>query len=141
LIDTSLVNLGTDISGVSSNLTTGLANADKSAQTYANNAKTGAESTAKGYADAAESSAKKAAQEYANTAESKAKTDAQNYAKTLVGQMDGSVAQYLGAGGGTLTGKNYVISPYISGGYLNITSTSSRVIIDPHNKTETGWIF
>jgi phage-related protein len=81
LIDTSLVNLGNDLSGVSLDLTTGLANADKNAQTYASNAKTGAESTAKGYANAAENSAKEAAQEYANTAESNATT----YAESLVG--------------------------------------------------------
>jgi phage-related protein len=55
LIDTSLVNLGTDISGVSSKLTTGLADADKNAQ------------------------------EYANTAESKATTAAKTYAESLVG--------------------------------------------------------
>jgi hypothetical protein len=56
--------------------------------------------------------------------------------------MDGTVAQYLGAGGGTLTGTNYVISPYIAGGYLNISSSKTnnktRVIIDPNNLTGEG---
>jgi hypothetical protein len=51
--------------------------------------------------------------------------------------LDAAVAGYLGVDGTVLQGKNTIISPYIGGGYLAITSTlsgnSSKVVIDPSN--------
>lgn len=67
----------------------------------------------------------------------------QDYANSEISKLDNAVAKYLGVGGTTLIGDTYVISPYIAGGYLNITKNSSnaRVIIDPNNLTSTGYIF
>ena len=75
---------------------------------------------------------------------SKTLTEAyKQYSDSKVSQLDKTVADYLGVGGGTLVGSSFVISPYIGGGYLNITNTSnkSRVIIDPNNLTGNGYIF
>jgi hypothetical protein len=58
-----------------------------------------------------------------------------------VNDLDAAVAGYLGVGGTVLQGANTTISPYIGGGYLNITSDTTRVIIDPHNKTKNGYVF
>lgn len=46
-------------------------------------------------------------------------------------------------GGTTKIGSNYVISPYIAGGYLNIknANNNSRVIIDPNNLTGNNYVF
>lgn len=67
------------------------------------------------------------------------------YTDSEVSELDSSVARYLGLGGNTLIGTNYVVSPYIGGGYLNITdvenNSNSRVIIDPNNLSGTGYIF
>ena len=71
-------------------------------------------------------------------------TDAyQKYTNTNISTLDSYVAKYLGLGGNTIIGSNYVISPIIEGGYLNITNTNnnSRVIIDPNNLTGNGYIF
>ena len=109
-----------------------LANA---AQTAAGNAHTraeNAETNAKNYADEKDAGL------------STTLTNAyQNYTTTEVGKLDAQVAKYFGLGGNTIIGDNYVISPYLGGGYLNITNTSNnaRVIIDPNNLTQSGYIF
>jgi hypothetical protein len=51
-----------------------------------------------------------------------------------IGDLDSAVAGYLGVGGTVLQGANTIISPYIGGGYLNIASGNTKVIIDPANK-------
>ena len=71
-------------------------------------------------------------------------TDAyKKYADSKVSTLDEAVAGYLGVGGKTIIGGSYVISPYIAGGYLNITnnSNSAKVIIDPNNLTGNNYIF
>ena len=67
----------------------------------------------------------------------------QNYADSKISTLDSYVAKYLGLGGNTIIGENYVISPIIEGGYLNVTNTDnkSRVIIDPNNLTGNNYIF
>lgn len=62
-------------------------------------------------------------------AEEKARIESYN-------KMDSSVAKYLGLSGETLVGSNYVISPYIGGGYLSIINeeNGSKVVIDPAAK-------
>lgn len=66
-------------------------------------------------------------------------------ANSKIGEFDSQVANYLGLGGGTLQGENYIISPIIQGGYLDIVNTDvnnqSRVIIDPNNLTGENYIF
>lgn len=57
-----------------------------------------------------------------------------------VSQLDQKVAQYLTQGGSTSLGENYMISPYIGGGYLNITSGNKQVVIDP-SKSGNEYIF
>lgn len=109
-----------------------LANA---AQTTANEAKaaaTSAETNAKNYADTQDGSLKTTL------------TNAyQTYTNTKISDFDSYVAKYLGLGGNTIIGSNYVISPIIEGGYLNITNTAnnSKVIIDPNNLTGNNFIF
>lgn len=56
-------------------------------------------------------------------------------------ELDKAVANYLGVGGSTLINSDAIISPYIGGGYLNIVNGKKQVIIDPSNKTGTGYIF
>ena len=65
------------------------------------------------------------------------------YADSEIKKLDDAVALHLGINGTTVIDKKYVISPYIGGGYLNITknNSSTRVIIDPNNYTNTGYIF
>ena len=63
------------------------------------------------------------------------------YTDTKISALDTAVANYLGLGGGTLIGDSYVISPYIGGGCLDIASEDKRVIIDPKNLTNNGFIF
>ena len=129
-------------------------------------AKDALEKAKQGIADAAQGiSLANAAQATANEAKTdatNAKTDAiayansqdrslydnlttayQDYANSKVSELDTAVGNYLGLGGSTLIGGSYVISPYIAGGYLNITSASnnSKVIIDPNNLTGNGYIF
>lgn len=67
----------------------------------------------------------------------------EKYAQSKVSELDTAVGNYLGLGGGALVGDTYIVSPYIGGGYLNITSddNSSRVIIDPNNLTGNDFIF
>lgn len=71
--------------------------------------------------------------------------DADN-ATSKITALDKAVARYLGlTGATTIIGNNYMISPYIIGGYLNITATSdntsNQVIIDPKDQTGTDYIF
>ena len=66
------------------------------------------------------------------------------YANSAVGTLDTAVGTYLGWDGKTIIDSKYVISPYIGGGYLNITTSTEsgpKVIIDPNNLTSTGYIF
>ena len=65
----------------------------------------------------------------------------QNYAKSQVSALDTAVSKYLGFGGSTLINGSGIISPYIGGGYLNITKNSNQVVIDPGNDTNTGYCF
>ncbi len=65
---------------------------------------------------------------------------ATEYIEDKVSQLDQKVAQYLTQGGSTSLGENYMISPYIGGGYLNITSGDKQVVIDP-SKSGNEYIF
>ena len=113
---------------------------------------------AQGYADTAESNAKNASDPRgsASSAESNAKTYAdtkdtalsatltaayQNYVGSAVGNLDHAVADYLNLSGATsIYTAEYAISPYIGGGYVNVSKGSGRVIIDPSNQAGTGYI-
>ncbi len=57
--------------------------------------------------------------------------------------LDEQAAKYLGLTAETLIGNNYVISPTIVGGYLDIINADNgnRVIIDPNNLTQNDYIF
>ena len=95
-----------------------------------------AEKSAKDYADGQDSALK--------TNLTKDLTDAyEDYADSEISKLDDAVARYLGLSGSTLIGDTHIISPYIGGGYLNITknNSSTRVIIDPNNLTKNGYIF
>lgn len=113
---------------------------DTVAKEALNQAQQGIDDAAKGIrlANAAQSTAETAASR-AEQAESNAK----KYADSKVGELDTAVGNYLGLDGGTLISSTYLISPYIAGGYLNITNAnnSSRVIIDPNNLTGNDYIF
>lgn len=95
--------------------------------------------------EAAEDNAK----EYTNGVNEELNTSLTNayqaYANSAVAELDEAVANYLLPGSKTLVGESCVISPYIGGGYLNITGQSggiqNQVIIDPKNMTDTGYIF
>lgn len=70
----------------------------------------------------------------------------QSYTSSEISKLDRAVANYLNLPEHTtLVGENFIISPYIGGGYLNITgqsgNISNQVIIDPENLTTTGYIF
>ena len=69
--------------------------------------------------------------------------DCLNQLDSTINAFDTHVAKYLGLNGNTIIGSNYVISPRIVGGYLNIVNpnNNSRVIIDPNDLTENGYIF
>lgn len=54
---------------------------------------------------------------------------------------DRNLARYLSGGGSTALSSDYVISPYLGGGYLDITDGINSVIIDPHNITEKNYVF
>ncbi len=58
-----------------------------------------------------------------------------------IAELDQKVAQYLTRGAHTSIGEDYMISPYIGGGYLNIISGDNQVVIDPSNTSNTGYIF
>lgn len=89
------------------------------------------ETNVKKYTDAAKTSLTEAYQLYTNS---------------KVSDLDRAVANYLQLPNSTtLIGENYIISPYIEGGYINVTgdtnNTQNQVIIDPKNLTDTGYIF
>ena len=72
--------------------------------------------------------------------------NAKSDATCKITALDKAVAKYLGlTGATTIMGSDYMISPYIIGGYLNITATSdntsNQIIIDPENQTDTDYIF
>lgn len=66
-----------------------------------------------------------------------------SYTDSEVSALDKAVSGYLGIDGGTLIGGSYIISPYIGGGYLDITNDDGekRVIIDPKGLSNTDYIF
>ena len=105
-----------------------------------------AEDNAKTYADTAADTAEKNAKAHASTLDSeldKKLTKAyKDYANSEIAKTDTLVAKHLSNGSATtLSGTNFMISPYIGGGYLNITNGSKKVIIDPKNLSKTGYIF
>ena len=67
----------------------------------------------------------------------------ETYTNTQISKLDDAVSNYLGLDGSTLITGDYIVSPYIGGGYLNITNTenSTRVLIDPNNMTNNGYVF
>lgn len=58
-----------------------------------------------------------------------------------IAELDQKVARYLTNGGSTSLDENYMISPYIGGGYLNIVNGDNQVVIDPSNTSGSGYIF
>ena len=76
-----------------------------------------------------------------STAKTELTSAYESYTTSAILTYDQTVAKYLTGGGSTSIGTSYVISPYIGGGYLNITSGNKRVIIDPANLTNNGYIF
>lgn len=58
-----------------------------------------------------------------------------------IAKLDQKVAQYLTGGAATTIDEDYMISPYIGGGYLNIISGDNQVIIDPSNTSNPDYIF
>lgn len=58
-----------------------------------------------------------------------------------IAELDQKVAQYLTRGAHTSIGEDYMISPYIGGGYLNIVNGDNQVVIDPSNTSGTDYIF
>ena len=69
--------------------------------------------------------------------------EAKDSIATNITELDQKVAQYLNGGTSTSISENYMISPYIGGGYLNITdeNSQSQVVIDPCNVSGNGYIF
>jgi len=61
--------------------------------------------------------------------------------RSSVDGLDSSLARYLSGGGSTSLSSDYVISPYLGGGYLDITDGNNSVIIDPRNITKKNFIF
>ncbi len=57
-----------------------------------------------------------------------------------IAELDQKVERYLTNGGSTSLGENYMISPYIGGGYLNIVNGDNQVVIDP-SKSGNEYIF
>ena len=111
---------------------------------------TNAEQNAKDYADEQDKSLKEYVDGDFTTTLTKGYQD---YANSEVSKLDNAVANYLGLDGSTLIGEDYIISPYIAGGYLNITGkdidentgldtgNGLRVLIDPNNYTGNGFVF
>lgn len=58
-----------------------------------------------------------------------------------IAELEQKVERYLTNGGSTSLGENYMISPYIGGGYLNIVNGDNQVVIDPSNTSGSGYIF
>lgn len=91
--------------------------------------------------DTTAKAALEAAQKAINDAASALK-DAED-SNSAVSTLNTAVGNYLGLGGNTLVDDRYVISPYIGGGFLNITKTNNnaKVIIDPNNLSGEDYIF
>ena len=107
-------------------------------------AKEALEKAKQGITDAenALSDAKKYADSQDTTLSTNLTTAYEKYSDTSISNFDKAVAEYLQVPGATtIVGGNHVISPYIEGGYLNITNGNKQVIIDPSNQTNTGYIF
>ena len=66
---------------------------------------------------------------------------AEDYANSAAAKADSIVNDYLKAGGNAVVGDEYIISPYIGGGYLNITGNGKQVIVDPQGLSNTEYIF
>ena len=64
-----------------------------------------------------------------------------NDAQSATNTLDTKVTGYLTGGGTTLVGGNYVITPYIGGGYLNISGSNTQVTINPQNIAGGGGVF
>lgn len=91
---------------------------------------------------ASEDNAKKYADEQDNNLETSLTDAYKSYANSEISKFDSVVAKYLKSPTATtLIGENYVISPLIEGGYMNITSGSNQVIIDPQKLSNTDYIF
>ena len=54
--------------------------------------------------------------------------------------LNKNVHDYLGLGGTTYIDATHMVSPYIGGGYLNITGNNCYVTIDPRNLSGTGHV-
>lgn len=93
-------------------------------------------------AENAETNAKKYADSQDTTLSTNITDAYEQYTTSAVRNFDEAVAAYLQVPGATtIVGGNHVISPYIEGGYLNITNGNKQVIVDPSNQTKTGYIF
>lgn len=93
-------------------------------------------------AESSETNAKKYADSQDKTLSTNLTNAYEQYTTSAVSNLDEAVAEYLQVPGATtIIGGNHVISPYIEGGYLNITNGNKQVIIDPSNQTNTGYIF
>lgn len=115
--------------------------AANSAQTSANNAQTAANNAATKAGDA-----EKNAKKYADDQDTKLSTTLTNayqtYSDTKISEFNTEVSKYLKAGGNTVIDENYIVSPLIAGGYLDIEGVNGRrVIIDPNNLTNNNYIF
>lgn len=109
-----------------------LAKAAQSAADAADKKAQDAETNAKDYADAQDVSL--------SSTLTNAYTE---YTNSEVKKLDDAVSTYLGWDGKTIIDDKYVISPYLGGGYLNITGTTNnlRVLIDPNDLTKNGYVF
>lgn len=58
------------------------------------------------------------------------KSSGENLSESI-SNLDNAVSNYLGLGGTTIQGPEYVISPYIGGGYLHIANGKNSVTINP----------
>lgn len=116
---------------------------DTAAQGYANTAEQNAKNASdpRGSASSAESNAKTYADNKDSALSTTLTTAYQNYVGSAVGNLDHAVADYLNLSGATsIYTAEYAISPYIGGGYVNVSKGSGRVIIDPSNQAGTGYI-
>ncbi len=86
---------------------------------------------------------KQTAIEGLDTAFSSLAQNASAYTNSEIRKLDAAVANCLGVNSGTLIGSHSVISPFIAGGYLNITHSQNKkkVVIDPNGLTGSGYIF
>lgn len=59
---------------------------------------------------------------------------------TAVNNLDTKMTKILAGEYKTTIGEDYIISPHIGGGYLNIANDTYRVIVDPKNLTESNYL-